>query len=209
LGFAPEELEFCLTKNPLSAYMPGKGVEYTAVSEHFVFTIGKYRFETVGTPGHTPGHMCLYEPEEKIFIAGDHILFDITPNITSWREIPDSLGDYMVSLKKIKLYDIGITLCGHRNIIGNCGKRIDELLAHHERRLADVSRIVEANSGLNAYEVAGQMRWAIRAKSWEDFPITQKWFAAGEAAAHLEHLVVHGQLRQETKDGIMRYFYSG
>ena len=51
------------------------------------------------TPGHTPGHMVLYLPEQQLLFSGDHVLFDISPNITSWPEVEDSLGDYLESLK--------------------------------------------------------------------------------------------------------------
>ena len=32
------------------------------------------------------------------------------------------------------------------------------------------------------------MTWDINAKSWDDFPLMQKWFATGEALAHLRFL---------------------
>jgi len=38
------------------------------------------RLEAFITPGHTPGHVCLFLPEEKPMFAGDHILQKITPN---------------------------------------------------------------------------------------------------------------------------------
>ena len=58
------------------------------------------RFEAFVTPGHTPGHVCLFLPEEKIMFSGDHILQKITPNI-GWHPYsgPDPLGDYLQSLR--------------------------------------------------------------------------------------------------------------
>ncbi len=53
--------------------------------------------------------------------------------------------------------------------------------------------------------VASKMHWDIRAKSWEDFPNPQKWFATGEAMSHLEHLVFIGKAEKTEIDGILYY----
>ncbi|MEJ5200810.1 MAG: MBL fold metallo-hydrolase, partial [Anaerolineales bacterium] len=34
---------------------------------------GDYQVEVIWTPGHSPGHICLYEPKERVLIAGDHV----------------------------------------------------------------------------------------------------------------------------------------
>lgn len=36
--------------------------------------VGKLRFEVLHTPGHTPGHVCLYEAEQGVLFDGD-VLF--------------------------------------------------------------------------------------------------------------------------------------
>ncbi len=33
------------------------------------------------------------------------------------------------------------------------------------------------------------MKWSMRGKCWEEFPITQRWFAVGETMAHLDYLI--------------------
>ena len=60
--------------------------------------------------------------------------------------------------------------------------------------------------GAPAYEIAGHMTWKIRASSWADFPLTQKWFAVGECMSHLEHLIAEGRVRREIVDGQRAYF---
>ena len=50
------------------------------------------------------------------------------------------------------------------------------------------------------------MTWDIRAKSWADFPRNQKWFATGEALAHLDYLREEGAIRATVRpDGIVCY----
>ena len=50
------------------------------------------------------------------------------------------------------------------------------------------------------------MTWKIRASSWEDFPVAQKWFAVGECMSHLERLMALGQIRKEVLDGKTAYY---
>ena len=50
-------------------------------------------------------------------LLGDHVLFDITPNITDWWDVPDSLGDYLRSLDKLVAYPVTLPLPGHLSLI--------------------------------------------------------------------------------------------
>jgi hypothetical protein len=53
-----------------------------------------------------------------------------------------------------------------------------------------------ANGNLSAYEVASRMTWDIKCDSWEAFPLAQKWFATGEAIAHLRYLLEKGRIER-------------
>jgi glyoxylase-like metal-dependent hydrolase (beta-lactamase superfamily II) len=39
---------------------------------------GSFEIEVLLTPGHSPGHICLYEPRKKLLFTGDHVLYDTT-----------------------------------------------------------------------------------------------------------------------------------
>jgi hypothetical protein len=45
------------------------------------------------------------------------------------------------------------------------------------------------------------MNWDILCDSWDLFPVSQKWFATGEAIAHLKYLKEKGILRAEMWGG--------
>jgi len=75
--------------------------------------IGRYSFRCIETPGHSPAHFCLYEAKNKILVSGDHILFDITPNITFWPQLDNSLKSYLDSLDKVYNLDVNLVLPGH------------------------------------------------------------------------------------------------
>ena len=182
--------------------------DFTAqtLDEGDVLSYGGYSLRCVLTPGHSPGHMCLYDSSRKLMLTGDHVLFDISPNIT-YIYGKDMLNDYLNSLEKVLSYDVDISLPGHRGTGGKQFKdRVIELLRHHEKRLEETERVVSAGDHMSAYEAASHMSWAIRANSWEDFPANQKWFATGETLAHLAYLYNHGRLINYTDDnGLSEY----
>ena len=104
----------------------------------------------------------------------------------------------MASLEKVYELDIELVLPGHRSISRNCRERIQELKHHHEKRFDEVISILERGSK-NAFRVASQMSWDILYDSWDLFPISQKWFAIGEAIAHLKYLEEKGIIRKEMR----------
>jgi glyoxylase-like metal-dependent hydrolase (beta-lactamase superfamily II) len=146
--------------------------------------------------------MCLYEPNKKIFLAGDHILNDITPNIQLWSDDRNPLKDYLASLDKVYKLDIKLVLPGHRGIFRNCGERIQELKYHHQKRLDEIISILEKGSQ-NAFQITSQMSWEIMYDSWDLFPVTQKWFALGEAISHLKYLEEKKIIERKMEDQII------
>ena len=201
-GFPREELNE--QGNNISLYFSGTDIDFTYVNQGDAIEIGDYRLIGVETPGHTPGHMCLYEPEHKFLLSGDHILDGITSNITCWQGIEDPLGDYLSSLDKVDAMDIELILPGHREVIRDSRKRIAELKLHHEIRLDEILGILN-DMPATGYQAASRMQWQLNYDSWEEFPSYQKWFAAGEAIAHLQHLVCRGKV-ECSREGTALYY---
>ncbi len=203
-GFPTDELQASLRNHPGLKYGPGAVVDYVPLRGGETFHVGKYVLKIVATPGHTYGHICLHEPNEKVFFSGDHVLGDITPNIEAWSDKDDPLALYLASLEKVKLLEVELCLPGHRNLIEDFKKRIAELVEHHRLRANEVITILESGSK-NAYETASRMSWDIAAPSWEDFPLMQRWFATGEAIAHLRYLEGKELIQRQPVDGQILY----
>ena len=189
-----------IEKHPGRRYLFNGQPDFTFLREGDTLPIGTYGFRCVETPGHTPGHMCLYEPKAKIFFSGDHILDTITPNISGWDSNADPLGEFFESLDKIAAYEIALVFPAHRNPISDPLRRIGELKEHHRVRMDEVLRIL-ARGAQTAYQVASQMTWNIDRDRWEDFPVPQQWFATGEALSHLLHLEQIGRIRRILQEG--------
>ena len=192
--------------NPAIAYSPQTGsTQYVSVQDGEILCAGGYAFRCILTPGHTPGHMCLWEKDSGIMFTGDHVLFDITPNITAWSFVKDSLADYLKSLKLVAGYPVKKALPGHRKP-GDFHLRIEELLQHHLIRLKEIERLISEGPGSTVYDVAGKMRWKIKAKNWEEFPPPQKIFAVGECMSHLDYLFNRGRITYQMDGHLYRYY---
>ena len=197
-GFALEQATNLIVSNPAIKYT-SPFLPFTPLKNDDELRYGDCVLRVISTPGHTPDHIVLYEAKRKLLFAGDHILKDITPNITRWEDVPDSLGNYLNSLAMVSHLDIALTLPGHRSLIEDTQGRIRQIEAHHARRLAEVQHIL-ADGPANAYTVASRMTWEMRYASWEDFPVSQKWFATGEALAHLDRLVAIGEAEEQRQN---------
>lgn len=203
-GFPEDKLEEILKRHPGSRFSPGQRLDFKLMGEGDKLDVGDYSFECIETPGHSPGHMCLYERNEKILVSGDHILFDITPNITWWPIMDDPLGEYLESLDKVFDLDVDLVLPGHRSIQGNHRRRVRELQEHHENRLDEVLSALE-NGEKTAWEIAPKITWDIEFDCWEELPITHKWFATGETIAHLIYLRNRDRVQKAVSDGKILY----
>ncbi|MBT9133076.1 MAG: Hydroxyacylglutathione hydrolase GloC [Firmicutes bacterium] len=197
-GFPESELQRILEGHPGLKYISRGRLDFHLVKEGGTISIGDYAFECIETPGHTMGHMCLYEADKKLFISGDHILGDITPNISAWSDEENRLNQYLISLDKVHHLDVELVLPGHRGYFKNFRERIQQLKSHHQARADEVLSILQEGNK-NAFQVASEMSWDMTYKTWVLFPSMQKWFATGEAIAHLRYLEEKGKVRREVE----------
>ena len=207
-GFPAEELQASLQNHPGNKYSSQTIVEYIPLLGGEIFEVGEYRLEVIATPGHTNGHISLYEPSKKLFFSGDHVLGDITPNIQAWADEQDPLAVYLSSLHKVEGLDVALCLPGHRSLIDDFKNRIGELVEHHRERANEVISILTSDRK-TAYQTAGEMSWDIVARSWEEFPVMQRWFATGEAIAHIRYVEGKGMIQRQLVDGQILYSSDG
>ncbi len=199
-GFPESELNKALEAHPGRRWGSRLRTDYHFLKEGSIINIGDYSFRCIETPGHSPGHLCLYEANHKVLVSGDHILFDITPNITYWPELNNALRDYLASLEKVYDLDVSLILPGHRSLMKDHRKRIRELQEHHQARLNEILAALR-DGEKDAYEISPYITWDVAYDKWEDFPSPQKWFAFGETLAHLIYLEGEGKVRRNTRNG--------
>ena len=150
----------------------------------------------VHTPGHTPDHLCLYDPTEGVLLSGDHVLPTITPHISGLTAGADPLRRFMDSLERMHHLDgVRTVLPAHGNPFADLGGRADAIRRHHEERL-DVLRRESADLGPATVETL--MQRLFRERSWGPM-------AESETYAHLEHLRLSGEATRDEVGGFLRY----
>lgn len=161
--------------------------------------------DAVHTPGHTQGHYVYADDPAGLLFAGDHVLPTITPSI-GFEPVPvvSPLGDFMASLTKVRgLPDLRL-LPAHGPVAPSSHARIDELLAHHEHRLAQCLAAVRAGR-VTAVEVARDLGWTRHERSYDSLDTFNSALAALETKAHLELLAARGEVTRAEVDGIVRF----
>lgn len=195
-GLTTEQIEVLLHTHPAVLYSDPKPVPMTYLVPGQLLHYGGRTLRVLNAAGHTPGQLCLYDAERKELFSADHVLNDITPNIGVWPGVRDSLGTYLENLRLMLELPMERAFPAHRSLIDAPHRRIEELITHHAHRLDEVREVLAraGEGGLTGFEVAACMHWSIRARSFDEFPVPQKWFAGGEALAHLDHLAVRGEV---------------
>ena len=166
--------------------------------------VGDRTWEAVHTPGHTQGHYVFADRTAGLLFAGDHVLPTITPSI-GFEPVPAALplGDFLASLAKVRALPDLALLPAHGPVTTSTHARIDELLAHHDERLARCRDAVVAGCA-TAREVAGELTWTRHERRFDELDVFNGALASLETMAHLELLVARGELTR-TEDGARRY----
>lgn len=168
---------------------------------------GKFAFRVVWTPGHSAGHVCLFDARNKVLLSGDHVLPHITPSVgLHVRSASNPLADYLDSLRLIGQLEAELVLPGHGEPFHGLPERTAELLAHHQRRLHEIMEILaeQPASRLTGYEIAARMSWS-RRRTWDDLSGFERRLAVTEALAHIELLHARGQVTKTFAEGGITY----
>ena len=164
--------------------------------------VGERKLRAVHTPGHTRGHLVFADLAGGLLFAGDHVLPHITPSIGFEASVTESpLADYLGSLAAVRAMPDLRLLPAHGPVAASVHARVDELVAHHEDRLAACDATVRAGA-VTPYEVAQALGWTRRNRAFADLDPWNRMLAVCETAAHLLVLAAQGRLRHTTVDGV-------
>jgi glyoxylase-like metal-dependent hydrolase (beta-lactamase superfamily II) len=152
------------------------------------------------TPGHSDYHLCLLR-EDGLFIAGDHILPRITPNIGLYpHSRPNPLQDYYESLARVRDLPVRLVLPGHGRQFADLAGRVDELRQHHDERAAHALALLASfPHGTDGYTLAVAF-FGDRLRTPDD-----RRFALAETLAHLEALRADGAVERSEWEGRFTY----
>lgn len=117
-------------------------------SDRLCLYAGEHTFELIHQPGHTPSHIGVYIPQERVFFAGDNFTCRTQPSLAYCRPLA-----WVESLREIELLDIDVMVPGHgevcdksevrrfRRFIQQCIALVQEALAKGWSKEEAVARI--------------------------------------------------------------------
>ena len=169
-----------------------------------VFTVGEFQLEVIWTPGHSPGHVCLYEPSKKLLFAGDHILPTITPNVSYHPQSGSNpLGDYVHSLNQLKRLPVNLVLPAHEHVFQDLHTRAEEIVRHHENRENRILAIIDKEPQ-TAYSIASVFPWRAPG-GFQGLDWLMKRIAVTEIIAHLELLRMEALVERFVRNSLIFY----
>lgn len=160
---------------------------------------GGRSWEVLHTPGHSPGHVCLWSAADRMLCSGDHLLQIVSPPVTFDRGFdPDPMGRYLDSLDLVVALEPELVLPGHGTPFPDGARRAQAIARGKRRRLDQVRNLVEGRSGagITVTELTAEI---VRG------PLTgsQRHHVMAEILADLAYFEVRGALaRSRRPDGV-------
>jgi glyoxylase-like metal-dependent hydrolase (beta-lactamase superfamily II) len=161
--------------------------------------LGNHEYETLHTPGHAAGHVCFYRAETKKIFCGDHVIPQISPNVSY---LPGGIDEnplcsFLQSLQEVGRYEVDWAYPGHRDPFETFAQRTQELIAHHDSRL-ELMRHALILQPQTAYQVC-------RSTFGDRLTLHQLRFALSETIAHLIYLHEAGLVSRTEQNGSIHY----
>jgi glyoxylase-like metal-dependent hydrolase (beta-lactamase superfamily II) len=138
------------------------------------------------TPGHAPSHVCLFQPERRLLISGDHLLGRISLYF-DYGYTPDPVGEFLNSLDVVERLGARLCLAGH-------GRTFTDVHAHiagnHKLVGERVARVLDAVNGqaLTPFELVAHVYG-------ESLSQQNAHWLLSKILCYLTHLQVLGQVR--------------
>ena len=88
----------------------------------------------MNTPGHTPGHISIYFPKNKILIANDAVVVENDELEIANPQFALDLSQAIESVRKISLLDIDRLFCYHSGVVDrDVKKKLIKLLNKYQQ----------------------------------------------------------------------------
>lgn len=174
-------------------------VTFRRISDGEELRIGGRTWRVIVGTGHAPEHACLYSEEDRLLISGDQILPKISPNVSVYPSEPhaDPLSAFLGSFARfMDLPADTLVLPSHGLPFRGLQQRIEDLLLHHDDRLAETeAACAQPTTAVELVKVLFR----------RELDAHQMFFAVGETLAHLHHLIMLERVESELRDGVVIY----
>lgn len=164
---------------------------------------GTFQLEVLHTPGHTPGHICLYDPRKRRLFCGDAVLFETIPHVgLNPQSGANPIGDYIQSLEYLGEKSVSFVFPGHGPVFNSLLIRTEEIMRMFAARQQHILAVLE--EGLKTpYEVACDLPWKPNGveTSYQELSPRERKAAVMEVSAWLAHLKGAGKVAPLPQSG--------
>ncbi|KRA24714.1 hypothetical protein ASD65_10010 [Microbacterium sp. Root61] len=173
-----------------------------------VVAVGDRRLRVIASPGHTPGHACVWDEENRILFSGDALLprGNGNPHVTVRPfTSADPLSDYVHGLEEIRLLGAEVCLPGHGRPVTDVDGLIQQHLDYVQVK-TDAVRTLLTDRPMTVFEVAQGIGWRGGRKRFTDLVNDELFLAAGDTLARVRRLAAVGDaIREVGSDGVETY----
>jgi glyoxylase-like metal-dependent hydrolase (beta-lactamase superfamily II) len=202
LGVPPEVLAAIGREGEKGHGLARRVREALPLSEGTLLETRHLTLRVLHMPGHTPGLLCLHDPDRRLFFSADHLLERISPNPLidlgpgGEEGFFRPLLAYVASVGRLRALDVDLVLPGHGPPFSGHRAVIDRLLAFYARRQ---ERIREALAG------GERSAWELSLELFPSSRPAEAFLTISETVANLEVLEERGEVRRALVDGVYRF----
>lgn len=186
----------------LAQYLDQPVAPYTVdepLSDGQILRLGDTDWQVIATPGHTAGHLSLWQPEERILVVGDALSdYDV-----GWVNLaldgPEAAGTALESLQRLAALDPKVILPAHGPIPADTEQTFANAL-RRAQRLADDAQGAVWYAARRIFAFALMIYEGIAADDVEQYLCAQEWFI--DAAQLLE--TTRDELATDLVTGMLR-----
>ena len=167
-----------------------------------VFDLGDRTIEVLSVPGHSPGHLALWDAANRALLISDAVLGETVPTADGRAAFPPTYRDtvaYVDSIRRLQALDAELLLTAHYPVYEGAGvdEFLDSSLAYTERVDRVIAEVLASGEALTSLELIRRAAadlgpWPAAAAEYLIFPMT----------GNLERLVQQGAVVEGDRDGI-------
>jgi glyoxylase-like metal-dependent hydrolase (beta-lactamase superfamily II) len=188
----------CCVAEYLDQPVPAYSVDKT-LADGELLTLGDRQWQVVATPGHTAGHLCLWQPDERLLVVGDALSDYDVGWVNTALDGPDATATALASLQRLVGLEPRVLLTAHGPIPADTGAALATAVRRSQRLVDDPDGAVWYGAR-RVFAYALMIRGGIPTRDLDAYLLERAWLVD---AAHLLRRDAAG-LAAEMVDGMLR-----
>lgn len=196
----PEDKMEIITRQSKSYFTSKYRIQEEDVFFEDEIFIGGTKFKIFHTPGHTPGHIILYDEKDAIVFVGDHLFSKGFPVpllfFTKKEDRFQNLPAWISSLEILEEIEVNVVYPGHLEPFSNVKDVISKMKKRVEKMKGKVYEII-SQQPMTLFDIGQKLYPHIPDEYWS--------FKFSEAQGYIDLLERENLVRKIEKDSVIYY----